>query len=58
MLDFDSDPLALVSDHTLFFFVQKCQKIAKSNLIFRLNWKEERILTLTYLDSLVAAFFH
>ena len=39
-------------------FVQKCQKIAKSNLIFHLNRREERVLTSAYLDNLMAAFFH
>ena len=50
--------LTLRPSTTPCFFVQKCQKVAKSNLIFHLNRREERVLTLAYLDNLMAAFFH
>ena len=55
MLNFDSDPLAF--DHAL-IFTKKRSKSAKSNPVFYLKGTRVRSLILTYLDSLMAQFFH
>ena len=54
MLDFDSDPLTF--DHAL-IFTKKRWKSAKSNPIFHWKGTKDRVLILTYLDSMMAEFF-